>query len=155
MIITHERSLSASWSITINHCYFKEKLLPVFNFSCLSAVNHVFRLDSRIVKSVSIGIWIDVPAVLMVACVCICQERGMAPLKWQWRLWSLAPCPLSPSWKRLRSWRNSATTSWCSFTLWFLRSPFTSSQSTWAKVDEHKHMHMSTLLINRHSHRSL
>lgn len=73
-------------------------------------------------------------------CVCVCQVHGTAPQKWQWRPWSLVPCPPSLSWKRLRSWRNFAMTSWCSSTLWCLRSPFTLSLSIWAKVRMHVHI---------------
>lgn len=59
----------------------------------------------------------------------------MAPPRWQWRLWSPAPCHPSPSSRRLRSWRSSDMTNWYSSTRWCLKNPSTSSPSTWAKVD--------------------
>lgn len=62
------------------------------------------------------------------------QAHGTAPQKWQWRLWSLAPCHLNPSWRRLRSWRSFDMTNWCSSMLWCPKSPSILSQNTWAKV---------------------
>lgn len=62
------------------------------------------------------------------------QEHGMEPHVWPSRLWSPAPCRLKLSCRRLRSWRNSDTRSWCSSTQWCLRNRSTSSLSTWAKV---------------------
>lgn len=58
----------------------------------------------------------------------------MAPRKWQWRPWNQAPCPLSLSWRKLRSWRNWDMTSLCSYMLLSLKSLFTLSQNIWAKV---------------------
>lgn len=134
----HERlfpqSLDRFLSCMFISLSFQSKTFPMFlNYSCLTPANHVFGLEHRVVKLDFEMTRMHFPTVLMPASVY--QERGMAPLRWQWRLWSLARCPQSPSWRRLRSWRNSVMISWCSFTLSCLRSPFTSSQSTWAKVD--------------------
>lgn len=134
----HERlfpqSLDRFLSCMFISLSFQSKTFPMFlNYSCLTPANHVFGLEHRVVKLDFEMTRMRFPTVLMPASVY--QERGMAPLRWQWRLWSLARCPQSPSWRRLRSWRNSVMISWCSFTLLCLRSPFTSSQSTWAKVD--------------------
>jgi len=96
-------------------------------------------------------IWMDVAPLWRQLMCARKQERGTAPPRWRWRLWSPAPCPPSPSWRKLRSWRSSGTTSWCSSTPWCPRSPSTSSQSTWAKVDERQHMHEVALNYTKES----